>query len=58
MSEFSQLRLPMQAAPVERRPAPASLNGSGMEATGWFDDIVSVAGPLLKQAAPVLAGMI
>ena len=44
MSEFSQLQLPMQAAPVERRIAPATLGGgSGMEASGWFDDLVGAA---------------
>lgn len=55
MSEFSQLRLPMQAAPVERRIGPAALNGgSGMEASGWFDDIVDVAGPLAAKYGPSL----
>lgn len=53
MSEFSQLRLPMQSAPVERRTSPAALNdGSGMEASGWFDDIVDFAGPLAAQYGP------
>ena len=59
MSEFSKLRLPMQAAPVERRPGPAALNGgSGMEASGWFDDVMSVAGPVAKTFGPALAGLI
>lgn len=58
MNEFSQLRLPMQAAPVERRPAPAALSGSGMEASGWFDDVMKVAGPALQTFGPALAGMI
>jgi len=59
MSEFSQLRLPMQAAPVERRIGPAALNGgSGMEASGWFDDVMSIAGPALQTFGPALAGLI
>jgi hypothetical protein len=33
----SQMRLPMQAAPVDRTPSTAALGGAGVDASGWFD---------------------
>lgn len=56
-STTSQLRLPMQAAPVDRSfSATAIADGSGAEPAGWFDDIVKVAttvGPPLLGALGV-----
>jgi hypothetical protein len=53
------LRLPSQAAPIDRTPSPAALSAAGVDASGIFDDIVSgigsVAGPLLGQAAQTAA---
>jgi hypothetical protein len=54
---FSDLRLPMQAAPVDRMPAAAALNGSGMEASGWFDDIVGGIGAVSQAAGPILGAL-
>lgn len=43
MTSGSQLRLPTQAAPVDRMPAPAALSGgSGMEASAWYDAIPGI----------------
>ena len=39
MTPASQLRLPMQAAPVYRMPGPSALNGgSGIEASDFWSD--------------------
>ena len=41
MTRSAQSWLPVQAAPVNRMPGSATLGGgSGVEACGWFDDIV------------------
>jgi hypothetical protein len=45
------LRLPSQAAPIDRTSSPAALDAAGINASGLWDDITSVAGPLLQQAA-------
>jgi hypothetical protein len=47
------LRLPQQAAPVYRTFGGAALNGGqGVEASGWFDDVISAVkdyGPLVAK---------
>lgn len=51
----AQLRLPMQAAPIERNlSAGAMSTGRGVEADGWFDDVMGV----VKTVAPPLLGSI
>jgi hypothetical protein len=42
------MRLPVQSAPVARKPGSATLNGSGMEPSDWTDILKGVAGPLLS----------
>jgi hypothetical protein len=48
------MRLPMQSAPVSRVPGPAGrAGGSGVEASGWFEDLLPIAqtvGPPLISA--------
>ena len=60
------LRLPSQAAPIDRTSSPAALYGPGVDAS-WglgdlWDTVKSVGGPLLEQAAsaaiPALLGSI
>lgn len=52
MMSGSQLRLPTQAAPVDRMPAPAALSGgSGMEASAWYD-------PLVQAGTGILGGLL
>jgi hypothetical protein len=62
MSEFSarpQLKLPMQAAPVDRVPGPAALNGgSGIEAAWGFEDLWGSIAPALPGIATGLASLI
>jgi hypothetical protein len=57
MTRSAQSWLPVQAAPVNRTPGSAALSGgSGIEASGWFDDIVSGIGTVadvVKTVAPV-----
>ena len=56
------LRLPLQAAPVDRTSSPAALNGSGIDASwGWSDVwnvVKQVAEPALTAAAPAVLGAI
>jgi hypothetical protein len=56
------LRLPLQAAPIDRTSSAAALNGSGIEASwGWGDVwnvVKDVAGPALTAAAPTILGAI
>lgn len=52
------LRLPLQAAPIDRSPSAAALSGSGVEASfdfgGLLNSIVNTVGPTIAQAAPGL----
>jgi len=56
------LRLPLQAAPIDRTSSPAALNASGVDASWGFSDLWDVVkGPLTTAAGaaiPALAGMI
>jgi hypothetical protein len=47
----SRQQLPLQAAPIDRNlsPAAAGAGGVGVEAAGWFDEIVNV----VKTVAPI-----
>jgi hypothetical protein len=46
----STLHIPLQAAPVDRTPSGVAAYGeaAGIEAAGWFDDIVDVGGKILS----------
>lgn len=48
------LQIPLQSAPVDRTPAGAAAFGdaAGVEAAGWFDDIVDT----VKTYGPAIAG--
>jgi hypothetical protein len=46
----SQMRLPMQAAPVDRTPGAAALGGAGVEPSIW--------GALLGAAVPAVIDML
>jgi hypothetical protein len=55
----SQLRLPLQVAPVNRTLAATALSGQkGVVPSGWFDDIVKVVGPIAGQVLPGLLSSI
>ena len=62
----ASLRLPSQAAPIDRTSSLAALNASGVDASWGFGDIWdAVKGPLTQAAQtaagaaiPALAGMI
>ena len=49
------LRLPSQAAPIDRTSSPAALYGAGVDPSWGFSDlwdtVKDVAGPLLGQVA-------
>jgi hypothetical protein len=51
---------PIQSAPVVRTITGAPMSsGNGVEASGWFDDIVGAVktyGPAVAQAAPGILG--
>lgn len=49
MSE-STLYLPFQSAPVDRTPSGIAAYGeaAGVEAAGWFDDLIDVGGKVLS----------
>jgi hypothetical protein len=57
MSPQSQMRLPIQSAPVNRLPGAVALSGGpGMEPSfNFFDDIL---GPVVKTVGPALPGII
>ena len=46
----STLHIPLQSAPVDRTPSGVAAYGAaaGVEAAGWFDDIVDVGGKILS----------
>ncbi|MGH3670221.1 MAG: hypothetical protein ACRDSH_06240 [Pseudonocardiaceae bacterium] len=49
----ARLRLPLQAAPINRTPTSATLaDGSGIEASGFWDTLGSIA----TKALPIVAG--
>lgn len=55
----SRTRLPLQSAPIDRSSAPAAAvpGGAGVEADGWWDDIVGGAKDVIglaSTAAPLL----
>jgi hypothetical protein len=61
----STLYLPFQSAPVDRTPSGIAAYGeaTGVEAAGWFDDIVGVGkdilgSPLGQKGLSWLTGMI
>ena len=52
------LNIPLQRAPVFRTTiATGVAQDSGVEASGWFDDIVSTVGTIGKVAGPILGGL-
>jgi hypothetical protein len=59
---LGSLRLPLQAAPVDRTSSPAALNAAGVDASWGLSDLWDVAAPVLQQAAsaaiPALLGAI
>ena len=56
---FSQLNLPVQAAPVDRAPGWAAMSGGpGVEAAAWYDDLWAAAAPAIPGILGGLAGMI
>jgi hypothetical protein len=46
----STLYLPCQSAPVDRTPSGVAAYGeaAGIEASGWFDDVLDVGGKILS----------
>ena len=51
----SRLQLPLQAVPIDRSlsPTAAVAGGAGVEAAGWFEnvmDVVKTVGPLVATA--------
>jgi hypothetical protein len=60
----TSLSLPVQAAPVYRTSLGGAGIGSGVEASGWFDDVLDVvktvgdvAGTVGKYAGPIAGGL-
>lgn len=54
----AQLRLPMQAAPIERNPSAGAMStGPGVEADGWFDDALGVVSKVGGVAGPILGSL-
>jgi len=54
----SQLRLPTQAAPIDRTTSAGILSAApGVEADGWFDDIVNVVKNVAPAVGPVLGAL-
>jgi hypothetical protein len=60
----TSLCLPVQAAPVYRTTFAGAGTGSGVEASGWLDDIVGavksvgdVAGTVGQYAGPILGAL-
>jgi hypothetical protein len=56
MTSESTLRLPIQSAPIDRTPSGAAAFGSaaGVEAAGWFDDLVGTA---TKYGPSIVSGL-
>jgi len=55
----TQLRLPMQAAPIDRTPGGGALNGDGgMEPSAWYDDLWGAVKPAIPGLVGGLASMI
>lgn len=48
------LRLPLQAAPIDRSPSAAALSGSGAEASFSLSDITGVLNTVGQVAGPVM----
>jgi hypothetical protein len=56
----TSLCLPIQAAPVYRTTAGGAMSGSGVEASGWLDDIrnvVSTGVDIGRTVAPLLGSL-
>ncbi|MGY1709846.1 hypothetical protein ACI8AC_10085 [Geodermatophilus sp. SYSU D00758] len=56
----ASLCLPIQAPPVYRSPVGGAMSGSGVEASGWLDDIrnvVSTVGDVVRVGAPILGSL-
>jgi hypothetical protein len=52
------MKLPKQVAPVERSLTPAAMSGqTGVEASAWYDEILSVAKKALPIATQVLGSL-
>jgi hypothetical protein len=43
------LRLPLQAAPIDRTSSPAALNGSGVEASQLAEQIIPIGIDIAKK---------
>lgn len=51
------LSMPGQVAPVDRGAWAGSLAGNGVEADGWFDDIVGGIGKVAQVGLPILSSL-
>jgi hypothetical protein len=64
MTGGTSLSLPIQAAPVYRTTVGGAVTGSGVEASGWLEDIVDVVTKIpdvvktvSQVAGPVMSGL-
>jgi hypothetical protein len=57
-NSMGSLRLPMQAAPVDRTSSPAALSGSGVEASQWQAALGQLAQPLIEEGVKRLGSWV
>jgi hypothetical protein len=59
LERYSPLRLPPQAAPIDRSQSPASAVASdgGVEAAAWWNDVLDVVKTVGGVAGPLIAGL-
>ena len=57
--EKTNMRLPLQSAPVNRTLGAAALSGDGVEASSFdWSSLLSTAASVAAKAAPVIAGLL
>ena len=56
--EKTNMRLPLQSAPVNRTLGAAALSGDGVEASFDWSSLLSTAASVAAKAAPVIAGLL
>jgi hypothetical protein len=56
--EKTNMRLPLQSAPVNRTLSAAALTGDGVEASFDWSSLAKTVAHVAAQAAPVIAGLL
>jgi len=56
--EKTNMRLPLQSAPVNRTLGAAALTGDGVEASFDWGSLAKTVANVVGQAAPVIAGLL